>query len=128
MSLVELGRYPDAALAHILKGRLESAGIHAVCFDTGMNVVEGIPNVFGVRLMVLAEDFAEARKVLSEHAADAQDIFGEDPFAGEEFDDAAWASDNESSGVAERRSRLLMWGAILIAATFVLPLVAGLLD
>ena len=127
MSLVELGRYPDAALAHILRGRLETAGIHAVCFDTGMNAAEGVPMLIGVRLMVLREDLAEARRVLSEHEAEAQQIFGDDIFAGETFDDERWGSGEEPYDLPERRSRLLMWGAILIAATFIVPMViAGL--
>jgi len=125
--LVELGRYPDATLAHILRGRLEASGIHAVCFDTGMNAAEGVPNVFGVRLMVLAEDMADARAVLADHAAAAHDIFGDDPFAGETFDDGEWA-DDEPSALAHRRSRLLAWGAILLASTFIVPLALALLD
>ena len=67
--LVELGRYPDGALAHIVKGRLEAAGIPAVCFDTGMNIAEGIGLLITVRVMVLDEDLAEARAVLAEDVA-----------------------------------------------------------
>ena len=73
MSLVELGRYSDAALAHIVKGRLESAGIQAVCFDTGMNIAEGVPFLIAVRLMVLDEDLAEARAVLAEEVSPPDD-------------------------------------------------------
>jgi hypothetical protein len=122
--LVELGRYPDAALAHILRGRLEAAGIHAVCFDSGMNAAEGVPMMIGVRLMVLEEDRAEARAALD--LAQAETVFGEDVFAGEVFDDDAWAPDADSD-LAGRRSRLLNWGAVLLGAAFLLPLlIAGL--
>ena len=122
--LVELGRYPDAALAHILRGRLEAAGIHAVCFDSGMNAAEGIPMMIGVRLMVLDEDFAEARMVIDR--AGAEQVFGDDVFADEQFDDEEWAP-GEPLDLERRRSRLLMWGAILIASAFVVPMIlAGL--
>jgi len=66
MSLVELDRYADSALAHIVRGRLEAAGIPAFCFDTGMNLAEGAPLLFRIRLMVLAEDLEEARALLAE--------------------------------------------------------------
>lgn len=124
--LVELGRYSDASLAHILQARLESAGIHAVCFDSGMNTVEGVPMLIRVRLMVLDEDLEEARTLLNQHLAEAQEVFGDDIFAGEVFDEDAWASDGPSD-LAQRRSRLLMWGAVLLVSTFLVPLViAGL--
>lgn len=38
MALVELVRLPNGAEAELLRGRLESAGVHAVCFDAGMNI------------------------------------------------------------------------------------------
>ena len=65
MSLVELARYSDAALAHIVKGRLEAGGVPAFCFDTGMNVAESIPLLFQVRVMVLDDDLDDARAILS---------------------------------------------------------------
>ncbi|MBT2188734.1 DUF2007 domain-containing protein [Sphingobium sp. H33] len=68
--MVELGRYPDAALAHIVKGRLEAAGIPAFCFDTGMNAAESVPLLFQVRLMVLNEDRDDALAMLRETAED----------------------------------------------------------
>src|SRR3546814_13056644 len=40
MPLVELVRLPNGAEAELLRGRLESAGVHAVCFDAGMNIAE----------------------------------------------------------------------------------------
>lgn len=66
MSLVELDRYPDPMLAHIVRGRLEAAGIPAFCFDGGMNIGEGAPLMVQVRVMVLDDDLAEARAILAE--------------------------------------------------------------
>ena len=66
MSLVELARYSDAALAHIVRSRLEAGGIPAFCFDTGMNVAESIPLLFQVRVMVLDEDWDDAVAILRE--------------------------------------------------------------
>jgi hypothetical protein len=66
MGLVELGRYPNSAVAHIIRGRLQAEGIEAFCFDTGMNLAEGAPLLFPVRLMVLDEDLADARRLLGE--------------------------------------------------------------
>jgi hypothetical protein len=66
MSLVELDRYADPMLGQIVRGRLEAAGIPAFCFDSGMNIAEGAPMLFQVRVMVLAEDLDEARALLAE--------------------------------------------------------------
>ena len=41
MSLVELSRHMHGYEAEIIRGRLEAAGIGAVCFDSGVNIVEG---------------------------------------------------------------------------------------
>jgi len=123
VSLVELGRYADPTLAHIHRSRLESAGIHAVCFDTGMNVVEGVPALIRVRLMVLDEDLAAARRLLDEHVTEAEAVFGDDLFADEEFGDEEGPSD-----LAERRTRLLRWGVLLLASAFIAPLIVALLD
>lgn len=68
MSLVELIRLPSGAEAELLRGRLESAGVHAVCFDAGMNIAEGAGLLIPVRLMVLGEDLAEAQALLAEFA------------------------------------------------------------
>ena len=125
--LVELGRYSDAALAHILRARLESSGIHAVCFDSGMNVTEGVPMLIGVRLMVLDENLQEARKLLDERTAVAEQIFGDDEFDEEIFADDPEQSPEELPNYARRRSRLLMWGAILLGSALLLPTIfAGL--
>ncbi len=68
MSLVELDRYADPMLGQIVRGRLEAAGIAAFCFDSGMNLAEGAPMLFQVRVMVLEEDLEEARAILAENA------------------------------------------------------------
>jgi hypothetical protein len=65
MSLVELARYSSFAEAELDRGRLESAGVHAVCFDGGMNIAEGLGLMIPTRLMVLDEDADEARAILS---------------------------------------------------------------
>lgn len=68
MALVELVRLPSGAEAELLRGRLENAGVHAVCFDAGMNIAESVGIMIPVRLMVLDEDLAEARALLAEFA------------------------------------------------------------
>jgi hypothetical protein len=64
MALVELIRLASGAEAELLRGRLENAGVHAVCFDAGMNIAESVAIMIPVRLMVLDEDIAEARALL----------------------------------------------------------------
>jgi hypothetical protein len=66
MPLVELARLPNGAEAELLRGRLENAGVHAICFDAGMNIAESAGLLIPVRLMVLDEDLAEARALLAE--------------------------------------------------------------
>ena len=66
MALVELVRLPSGAEAELLRGRLESAGVHAVCFDAGMNIAESVGLMIPVRVMVLDEELAEARALLRE--------------------------------------------------------------
>lgn len=66
MALVELVRLPNGAEAELLRGRLESAGVHAVCFDAGMNIAESVGLLIPVGVMVLDEDLAEARALLAE--------------------------------------------------------------
>lgn len=63
--LVELDRFADSMLAQIVRGRLEAAGIPAFCFDTGMNLAEGVPLMMPIRVMVLAEDLAAAQALLA---------------------------------------------------------------
>ena len=69
MALVELVRLPNGVEAELLRGRLESAGVHAVCFDTGMNIAESVGLMIPVRVMVLDEDLAEARSLMAEFGA-----------------------------------------------------------
>lgn len=66
MSLIELARYTGYIDAEIARSRLEAEGIHAVCFDSAMNVLEGVPLIFPVRLMILAEDRDEALTILGD--------------------------------------------------------------
>src|SRR3546814_15165608 len=42
MPLVELIRLPNGVEAGLLRGRLESAGVPAVCFDAGMNIADSV--------------------------------------------------------------------------------------
>lgn len=65
MALVELVRLSNGAEAELLRGRLESAGVHAVCFDAGMNIADSVGIMIPVRLMVLDEDLDEARELLA---------------------------------------------------------------
>ena len=37
--------------AELLRGRLESAGVHAVCFDAGMNIAESVGLMIPVRVI-----------------------------------------------------------------------------
>ncbi|MGR4891598.1 DUF2007 domain-containing protein [Sphingopyxis sp. LARHCG72] len=69
MPLVELARLPNGAEAELLRGRLESAGVHAVCFDAGMNIAESVGLLIPVRIMVLDEDMAEAQALIAEFEA-----------------------------------------------------------
>lgn len=69
MALVELVRLPSGAEAELLRGRLESAGVHAVCFDAGMNIAESVGLLIPVRVMVLDEDLADARALVAEFEA-----------------------------------------------------------
>ncbi|WP_428684388.1 DUF2007 domain-containing protein [Sphingopyxis sp.] len=69
MSLVELVRLPNGVEAELLRGRLESAGVHAVCFDAGMNIAESVGLLIPVRVMVLDEDLGEARELMEEFEA-----------------------------------------------------------
>jgi len=70
MALVELIRLPNGMEAELLRGRLESAGVPAVCFDAGMNIAESVGLLIPVRVMVLDEDIDEARMLMAEFAAD----------------------------------------------------------
>ncbi len=66
MPLVELIRLPSGAEAELLRGRLESAGVSAVCFDAGMNIADSVGIMIPVRVMVLDEDLDEAKALMAE--------------------------------------------------------------
>lgn len=66
MSLVELARFPAGHIAEIWRGRLAAEEIHAVCLDSGMNIADSAAFAIPVRLMVLDEDYEEARVLLDQ--------------------------------------------------------------
>ncbi len=65
MALVELGAYPDAMEAAIVRGRLDAEGIDSVAFDAGMNIADGAGLFIPVRVMVLDEDLDAARAAIA---------------------------------------------------------------
>ena len=64
MSLVELGRYYTSVEGEVARLLLGSYGIDAFVFDTGLNSAEGGGPITAVRLMVLDDEFDEARAIL----------------------------------------------------------------
>ena len=50
-----------------VKMLLSSVGIEAFVFDQNMSVLEGSINIFPIRIMVVADDFAVASKILKEN-------------------------------------------------------------
>lgn len=66
MSLVKLARYSMAMNAEIAHSFLESHGVGAVVFDSGMNIADSAAFAIPVRLMVLDEDYEEAKALLIE--------------------------------------------------------------
>jgi hypothetical protein len=64
--LVELRRYNRLIEAEIARTFLESHGVRAVVFDSGLNILEGGGLATAVRLMVLDEDVEIARRLLAE--------------------------------------------------------------
>jgi hypothetical protein len=65
MALVEIGRF-NRIEAHVLAGALEAAGIPAISFDGEMSLGEGSAFLIPVRVMVDADDEAEARAIIAE--------------------------------------------------------------
>ncbi|WP_188053172.1 DUF2007 domain-containing protein [Sphingosinithalassobacter sp. CS137] len=63
MALAELGRY-NRFEAHLIVGRLESEGIPAIAFDAESSIAEGSAFLIPVRVMVDADDLAEARRIV----------------------------------------------------------------
>lgn len=64
MPLITLETVFSPVEAEIMRTRLEAGGIDAVLFDAGIASLIG-PGLSGVRLMVLEEDEAAARALLS---------------------------------------------------------------
>jgi putative signal transducing protein len=64
--LVEAARFNWAYQAELARTFLESYGLSAVVFDTQCSLYSDGATV-GVRVMVLDEDLAEARTLLSEY-------------------------------------------------------------
>jgi hypothetical protein len=64
VSLVELARFDNRIEAELARLNLEAEGIDAVLFDAEMSSFGWGP-MMPVRLMVLDEDLAEARKLIS---------------------------------------------------------------
>lgn len=63
--LVELARFPTQVEADLARLALESHGIGAIVLDTGANNFFGGGGLIAVRLMVLDEDFYEARRIIA---------------------------------------------------------------
>jgi hypothetical protein len=65
MPLITLETVFNPVEAEIMRMRLEAGGIDAVLFDAGIASLIG-PGLSGVRLMVLDDDEAAARALLSQ--------------------------------------------------------------
>ena len=64
--LVEAARFDKAYQADLFRMYLESYGVHAAVFDTlSYGYSEGA--MVGIRVMVLDEDFADARRLFLEY-------------------------------------------------------------
>jgi hypothetical protein len=68
-ALVEAARFNNSAEANLARLYLESEGVRAVLFDTDINTIFGwfYALLLPVRLMVVEEDMAEARRLLSDY-------------------------------------------------------------
>ncbi|MGB5078983.1 MAG: DUF2007 domain-containing protein [Sphingorhabdus sp.] len=66
MALVEIARYPSGMEAEIARTLLESHGVMAVTFDTGMNIADSAAFAIPVRLMVLDDERDLAEAILRE--------------------------------------------------------------
>lgn len=64
MSVVEVARFDNRIAAELARLNLQAEGIDAVLFDAEMSSFGWGP-MMPIRLMVLDEDLAEARKLLS---------------------------------------------------------------
>lgn len=63
MGLVELARFGNRVEADLARLNLEAEGIEAVLFDADMHSF-GWGSIMPIRLMVLEEDLADARRLL----------------------------------------------------------------
>jgi hypothetical protein len=63
MSLVELARFDNRVEADLARLNLKAEGIEAVLFDADMHSFGWGP-IMPIRLMVLEEDLADARRLL----------------------------------------------------------------
>jgi Putative prokaryotic signal transducing protein len=64
VALTELGRFSKNE-ANILIGALDAQGIGAVAFDEGASVADGSQFFIPVRVMVDADDLAEAQAIVA---------------------------------------------------------------
>jgi hypothetical protein len=62
----ELVRTNDAVLLSWLAALLRDSGIESIVFDAHTSILEGSLGVIPRRLMVLDDDYAEARRVVTE--------------------------------------------------------------
>ncbi|TFI59412.1 DUF2007 domain-containing protein [Sphingomonas parva] len=62
--LLEAARFSNSLEAGLARSTLEAEGIGAVLFDTEMTW-EGMGGLIPIRLMVLDEDLAQAKRVLA---------------------------------------------------------------
>ncbi len=69
MSLVELGRFATRIEADLARLALGAEGIDAVILDAEANSFFGGGGLIWVRLMVLEDDFDDARRILDEDRA-----------------------------------------------------------
>jgi len=65
MSLVELARFDNRVEAELARLNLEAEGIDAILFDADMHSFGWGP-IVPIRLMVLEDDLADARRLLPE--------------------------------------------------------------
>jgi hypothetical protein len=65
MPLVQLGSYPNAMEAAMVRGLLQVEGIDSVAFDGGMNIADSAGWVIPVRVMVLDEDLEAAKAAIA---------------------------------------------------------------
>mgnify|MGYP002630462471 FL=1 len=64
--MIELTRTNDPVLLSWLTCHLEAAGVEVVVFDTHTSILEGSIGAIPRRVMVLAEQEADARRVLEQ--------------------------------------------------------------